>query len=300
MTKSDPSWELYRTLLEVLRAGSLSGAARALGLTQPTVGRHIETLEQALGQTLFIRTQQGLSPTESALALRPYAEALESTCAALLRAAASQGEGVRGTVRISASEVIAVEVLPSILSRLHANYPELAIELVASNRMDDLLQREADIAVRMVRPSQAVLVARQLGQIELGLYGHQDYLARRGTPASLEELAGHSLIGFDKKTAFVRSAIRQMPWISRELFALRSDSDLAGMAALRAGFGLGMCQVGLARGNPDLLRLFPQQVSFAMDCWLVMHEDLRNSPRCRAAFDALAAGLADYIASAAS
>jgi DNA-binding transcriptional LysR family regulator len=300
MNSSEPSWELYRTLLEVLRAGSLSGAARALGLTQPTVGRHIEALEQALGQTLFVRTQQGLSPTESGLALRPYAEALESTSAALLRAAASQGEGVRGTVRISASEVIAVEVLPPILSRLHAHYPELEIEVMASNRVDDLLQREADIAVRMVRPSQTVLVARQLGQIELGLYAHKDYLARRGIPETLEQLAGHSLIGFDKETAFVRSAIKQIPWIRRELFAFRSDSDLAGMAALRAGFGLGVCQVGLARGNPDLLRLFPQQVRFVLDCWLVMHEDLRNSPRCRATFDALAAGLSDYIAGAAA
>lgn len=137
---TEPGWELYRTFLAVVREGSLSGAARALGLTQPTAGRHVDALEQALGLSLFIRTQQGLSPTEAALSLRPFAESLESTSAALLRAASSQGEGVRGTVRITASEVVAVEVLPPILADLHAAYPELTIELVPSNRLEDLLR----------------------------------------------------------------------------------------------------------------------------------------------------------------
>ena len=161
MITPEPGWELYRTFLAVVREGSLSGAARALGLTQPTAGRHVDALERALGFSLFIRTQQGLSPTEAALSLRPFAESLEATSAALLRAASSQGEGVRGTVRITASDVVAVEVLPPILADLHAAYPELTIELVPSNRMEDLLRREADIAVRMQRPSQGVLVARR-------------------------------------------------------------------------------------------------------------------------------------------
>lgn len=151
------------------RAGRFAvGAARALGLTQPTAGRHVDALERALGFALFIRTQQGLSPTEAALALRPYAESLESTSAALLRAASSQGEGVRGTVRITASEVVTAEVLPAILADLHAAYPGLILELVPSNRLEDLLRRDADIAVRMQRPSQGVLVARHIGGIELG------------------------------------------------------------------------------------------------------------------------------------
>ncbi|MBU6494549.1 MAG: LysR family transcriptional regulator [Burkholderiales bacterium] len=298
MNANEPNWTLYRTLLGVFRAGSLSGAARSLGLTQPTVGRHLDALEQALGFALFVRTQQGLSPTEAALALRPYAEALESTSAALLRVASSQGEGggVRGTVRITASEVISAEVLPPILAELHAQYPDLSIELAPSNRLEDLLRREADIAVRMQRPSQETLVARHIGSIELGLYGHRRYLARRGTPASVAALGAHAFIGYDKETPFLRGMRAHLPALKDVRFALRTDSDLSALAALRAGFGLGFCQVGLARDNADLIRLFPKQIAPRLDTWLAMHEDLRDSPSCRATFAALADGLLRYVA----
>jgi DNA-binding transcriptional LysR family regulator len=295
MSDTEPGWDLYRTFLGVLREGSLSGAARALGLTQPTVGRHVDVLEQVMGYGLFIRTQKGLSPTQAALALRPYAEALESTSTALLRAASSQGVGVRGTIRITASDVITVEVLPPILTRLHAAYPELIIELVPSNRIEDLLQREADIAVRMQRPSQGVLIARRIGDVELGLYAHKNYLARRGKPASIDELADHALIGFDKETAFIRSFKAQLPELRRDLLALRTDSDLASLAVLRAGFGIGVCQVGLGRRDPNLIRLFPKKISLRLDTWLAMHEDLRDNPSCKVAFAALAQGLEKYV-----
>lgn len=295
MIENALSWDFYRTFLEVLREGSLSGAARSLGLTQPTVGRHVDALETALGYALFIRTQQGLSPTQEALALRPYAEALESTSTALLRAASSQGAGVRGTIRITASDVITVEVLPAIITELHAAYPELTIELMSSNRIEDLLQREADIAVRMQRPSQGVLIARRIGDVELGMYAHKDYLARRGRPARIDDLAGHVLIGFDKETAFIRSMKTKLPDVHRELLALRTDSDLASLAMLRAGFGIGYCQIGLARNNPALVRLFPKRISLKLDTWLAMHEDLRDNPSCKVAFAALATGLEKYV-----
>jgi DNA-binding transcriptional LysR family regulator len=295
MAKIEPSWDFYRTFLGVLREGSLSGAARALGLTQPTVGRHVDALEQALGYALFVRTQQGLSPTQEALALRPFAEALESNSAALLRVASSQRVGVRGTIRITASDVISVEVLPPIITGLHAAYPELVIELMSSNRIEDLLQREADIAVRMQRPSQGVLIARRIGDVELGLYAHKRYLDRRGKPASIDDLANHALIGFDKETAFIRSMKTQLPALRRELMSLRTDSDLASLAVLRAGFGIGVCQVGLARRDPDLIRLFPKKISLRLDTWLAMHEDLRDNPSCRVAFAALTEGLESYV-----
>src|SRR5215469_11428656 len=144
----DIGWELYRSFLGALQEGPLSGAARALGITQPTVGRHISALEASFGLALFTRSQAGLLPTEAALALRPYAEAMRSTADALRRAADSQGEGVKGTVRVSASEVVGVEVLPPIVARLRQTYPQLTVELVLTNRVQDLLQREADIAVR--------------------------------------------------------------------------------------------------------------------------------------------------------
>src|SRR5262249_36927421 len=133
MSSLSPDWSLYRSFLCVLRSGSLSAGAREEGLTQPTVGRHIDALEKALGVSLFIRSRHGLAPTDAALELRPYAESLEATAAALVRAAVGRA-GTRGTVRVTASEVVGAEVLPPILARLHEAHPGLAIELVLSNR----------------------------------------------------------------------------------------------------------------------------------------------------------------------
>ncbi|BEP64157.1 LysR family transcriptional regulator [Variovorax sp. V213] len=297
MTSKNIGWELYRSFLAVLREGSLSGAARALGITQPTAGRHVAALEEALGVVLFTRSQVGLMPTEVALALQGHAEAMESTAASLARAATSQGEGVRGVVRVSASEVIGVEVLPPIVARLREQHPALKVELVATNRVQDLLRREADIAVRMMRPRQEQLVARRIGQIELGFHAHKDYLARHGTPRKLEELAAHSVIGYDQPSAFVRNAGKSLKGFNRETFSLRTDNDLAQLALIRAGAGIGICQVGLALRNEALVRLVPRTFSLKLETWVTMHEDLRNSPRCRAAFDALVDGLRQYIGS---
>ena len=291
------AWEYYRSLLAVLKHGSLSGAARALGITQPTVGRHIAALEQALGATLFTRSQQGLLPTEVALALRPHAETMEHTAALMQRAASSQGQGVAGTVRIAASEVVGVEVLPPILARLRERHPGLTIELVLSNKVQDLLRREADIAVRMLRPRQEQLVARKVGDIELGLYAHADYLARHGVPAGLPDLAQHAVIGYDEASPFVRNAGAAFEGFARDNFAWRSDSDLAQLALIRAGAGIGVCQAGLAARDPALRRVLPQAFALPMETWVTMHADLRGSLRCRATFDALAEGLRDYVAS---
>jgi DNA-binding transcriptional LysR family regulator len=292
---SDIGWEMYRSLLAVLNEGSLSGAARALGVAQPTVGRHVAFLEKALKLALFTRSHTGLMPTEAALALRSYAQSMESTAAALERAAASQGSGVRGTVRITASDVIGVEVLPPIIAGLRDAHPELVVELVLTDRMQDLLRREADIAVRMARPRQELLVARHVGRIDLGLYAHQRYLSRHGTPGSLADVAGHALIGFDQPTLFVRGAGKSLSGWRREAFAMRTDNNLAQLALIRAGAGIGVCQAAIAGRDDALVRLLPKQFSLPLETWITMHEDLRNSPRCRVTFDALVKGLQQYI-----
>ncbi|QNM94724.1 LysR family transcriptional regulator [Chitinimonas koreensis] len=297
--ENEIGWELYRTFLAVLTEGSLSGAARALGITQPTVGRHVGALEAAFGQPLFTRSQTGLLPTEAALALRGYAQTMHSTAAALARAAASRGQGVSGVVRISASEVIGIEVLPPMLAQLRQAHPQLRVELVPTNRVQDLLQREADIAVRMTAPRQAQLIARRVGEVELGLHAHADYLRQYGTPASLDELAGHALIGFDQETPFLRAARKLLPVWGRESFALRCDSDLAQLALIRAGCGIGICQTALAgRPGAPLVRVLGGQFALRLETWVTMHEDLRNSPRCKAAFDALVEGLQAHVAGA--
>jgi DNA-binding transcriptional LysR family regulator len=294
--KSAPiGWELYRSFLGVLKEGSLSRAARTLGVAQPTVGRHIAALEKALNLALFTRSPTGLLPTESALALRAHAEAMDSTAAALERTAASQGEGARGVVRVTASEVIGVEVLPAIVGNLHWKHPDLRIELVLTNKVQDLLRREADIAVRMTSPEQKKLIARRIGRIEVGMHATREYFAARGTPQSIADLDGHTLIGFDQETAYIRSARKLLPSFDRELFALRTDSDLAQLALIRAGAGIGLCQVPIARRSDSLVRVLPRQISLQLETWITMHEDLRNRLSCRVTFEALVAGLQRHV-----
>lgn len=295
MNSSQPNWDLYRTFLAVLDEGSLSGAARALAFTQPTIARHLDALEAALGLELFVRSQRGLSPTEAALELKPYAQTLASTAAAMLRTASGQGGMVKGTVRLSASEVIGVEVLPPMLASLRETHPALTIELVASNAVENLLRRDADIAVRMVEPAQEALVMSRLGEITLGLHAHRDYLGRHGVPKCLADLRDHSVIGFDRETPAIRALLQRVPNFDMPRFALRTDSDLAQLAAIRAGFGIGVCQVALARRSSDLVRVLPEDFDLKLGTWIVMHENLRSTPRYRAVFDALASGLRRHV-----
>ena len=285
-----PDWALYRTLLAVIDEGSLSAAARSLGLTQPTVARHVDALAAQLGTDLFVRSQRGLEPTDLALSLRPFARTMATTAAALLRTASGASGSVEGTVRISASDVVGVEHLPPILARLRRDHPALMIELTLSDRVDDLLAREADLAVRMTEPTQTVLLARRLPPLELGFHAHREYLARRGMPTDIGDLTTHDLIGYDVETPALRAMAALLPALDRREFALRTDSNLAQLAAIRAGFGVGLCQVAIARRDPALTRVLPEVV-LPLPLWIVMHEDLRTSARYRAVFDALTAGL---------
>ncbi len=288
---SEPDWDLYRTFLAVTREGSLSGAARRLGLTQPTVARHIEALERAVGAELFVRSQRGLTPTEMGLELAPHAEALALDAATLWRTASGRPGEARGAVRVTASEVVGVELLPPILAALRRRRPALVIELVLANTLDDLLRRESDIALRMVEPAQDALIARRLPSITLGLHARRDYLDQRGRPRTMADLAHHDVIGFDRETPATRAIMARQQGLSRASFALCADSDLAQLAAIRAGFGIGMCHVSIARRDSRLERVLEAEVAVELGLWVVMHEDLRTSVRCRVVFDALVEGL---------
>ena len=287
-------WDHYRTFLAILEEGSQSGAARALGLTQPTIGRHLDSLEIAAGKPLFLRSYQGLLPTETALSMRAYAETMAASAAALARAASGDGDNPEGTVRISASEVIGLEVLPPILAELQERYPRLTIELSVSDAVEDLLKQQADIAVRMVQPSQGALVSRKIGGIPIGLFAHRRYLERHGTPKTIEDLSSHRLIGFDRQLAYVREMAKKHPEFSDVRFDFRSDSNVAQLAMIRAGGGIGMCQLALGARDPDLVQLLRGQIPLELMTFLVMHENLKMVPRCRVAFDALAEGLLSY------
>lgn len=291
---AEPGWELYRSFLAVVREGSLSGAARALGLTQPTIGRHVDALEAALGVGLFTRSQHGLKPTHGAVALVPHVEAMASAAGALRRAASGDALEERGVVRITASEMVGVEVLPPALAAFREAHPHIDVELVLSNRNTDLLRREADIAVRMVKPTQQKLVVRKLGTVTVGLHAHPRYLQAHGTPRTLDALRAHPLIGFDTVAPMRTLPKLPLPTISRDLFAFRSDSDLAQYAALKAGFGVGFCQAPLGKRD-QLTPILGGILDFELGVWLVMHRDSRSSRRVRIFFDHLAAALVTYL-----
>jgi len=295
MIRRPPGWDELRTFVEVAGDGSLSGAARRLGITQPTVGRHIDALEAALGLTLFTRSPRGLTPTPAALALEPHLEAMAAAAAALARTASGEAAADRGTVRVTASEIVGVEVLPPMLAAFHAEHPGVAIELALTNRTQDLARRDADIAVRMVRPTQTGLVARRIGSSRISLFAHRDYLARFGEPRSLADLASHCVIGFDRDNSAFRGLGGYAGTLTRESFGLRCDSDLAQLAALRAGVGIGGCQDNIARRTPELIAVMPNAFHYALEVWLVMHEDLKATRRVRLLFDHLAMGLTAYV-----
>jgi DNA-binding transcriptional LysR family regulator len=289
-----PSWDHYRAFLAAWRSGSFSGAARTLGLAQPTVGRQLDALEEALGLALFTRSPAGLVLTEAGAALIPDALSMEAAAEALVRAASARPDTVEGVVRIAASEVVGGLVLPPILASLRAQHPGLVFELALSNRNEDLLRRDADLAVRMARPVQTGLFARKLGEVELGLFAHASYAKRHGLPATPAELLHHPIIGFDRDDTAARSVAGAQTF-NRELFAYRCDNDLAQIAALKAGFGLGGCQAPLAARDPQLIRVLGAHFSFHLEMWLVAHEDLKTHRRVRAVLDHLGAQLPRYL-----
>jgi DNA-binding transcriptional LysR family regulator len=297
MANAEPPWDLYRSFLAVLRLGSLSAAARSLGLTQPTIGRHIASLQKALGnRALFTRSQIGLLPTDAAHRLRPHAEDMAAAAAAFVRTGSADVEETGGVVRVAAPEVIGVEVLPGILSDFRNSFPTVVIELSLSNQIADLLRRDADIAVRLVRPQQKALLAKRVGKVALGFYAHRRYLERCGYPDRLEDLPEHALIGFDRASP-PADFLKAVPLpVTRELFAFRCDNDLAQLAALRAGLGIGVCHTPIARRDHNLLPLLDKQFKFDRDIWVVMHSDLRRNSRMRALFDYLANRLAQFAA----
>jgi DNA-binding transcriptional LysR family regulator len=287
-------WDLFQSLHAVLEAGTLSAAARLRGLTQPTLGRHIETLEQRLGSPLFLRSPRGLQPTDLALELKPHLHDMAAAASAAVRDASGAADSLAGSIRITASEIVGAEVLPPLLADFRRQHGGIIIELMMSNIVDDLSRREADIAVRMAPPTQSALVAKKVGEVQLGFYATPDYLERCGRPGSIAELKDHTVIGFDGPARSIRDLAGINVPVSRETFDFRSDSDLAQLAVMRAGYGIGVCQPTIARRH-GLVRVMPNVVVFNLGVWIVMHENLRASRRMRLMFDHLVEGVTAYV-----
>ncbi|MFV2090104.1 MAG: LysR family transcriptional regulator [Pseudomonadales bacterium] len=290
-------WELWRSFLATAENGSLSGAARSLSLTQPTVGRHIDKLESSIGTSLFTRSQSGLLPTSTALNLLPYARDMSAAAQALIRMASGEAGSAAGVVRLTASHVVGAELLPPVLAEFRKIHPDIQLEVVLSDRQDDLLRHDADIAVRMTRPSQSALVARKVGDVGIGLYADADYLNRCGLPTTTEALLAHSLIGVDRATYPIAAlSIGDTP-VTPQIFSYRCDNDLGQLAAVRAGIGIGVCQHVIAARDPNLVAVMPDKINFQLGMWLAMHEDLRSTYRIRLLFDFLAEEMGALVGS---
>lgn len=288
-------WDLLQSLHAVLEGGSFSAAARLRRLTQPTLGRHIDQLERQLGAPLFLRSPRGLRPTDLALSFRPHLADMAAAAQAAGRDASGVANSTGGVVRVAASDVIGIEVLPGILTSFRQANPGIDVELALSNKIEDLTRRDADIAVRMARPTQNSLVAKKVGELTLAFYASPDYVARKGLPTTFEELTQHNLIGFDRNLPELVSDLSIGRPVTRDLFALRTDNDVAQLAALKAGFGIGACQRQIGK-RFDLVPVLPDLFSFKLDIWICMHETLRGSPRMRLMFDHLASELGAYAA----
>jgi DNA-binding transcriptional LysR family regulator len=285
-----PDWTLIRSFLAVAEAGSLSAAARATGVSQPTLGRHIQAIEAGLQVPLFTRTAQGQTLTDAGRALLPAARAMQAAAAELALTAKGHAIGIEGTVRITASRVVSHTILPPILARLRAEEPGIQIDLVPSDATENLLFGEADIALRMYRPTQADLVARHIGDLPLGLYAAKTYLDRKGRPATPEDLAQHDFVGQDRMDQIIRVMARLGMDVTRSFFPVRCDDPLTYVGLVRAGCGLGgiLCRLGDADPGLERVDVIPDLPSLPV--WLTAAPRLRQSPRLRRVWDALAAG----------
>ena len=288
-------WSLIQSFLAALDQGSLLGAARALNASQPTIGRHIAELESQLGVVLFERTGRGLLPTATALRLAESARAMQAGADQLARSVSGAEAGVSGTVRITASQPVACMLLPPLLARMRIELPEVQVDLVASNEVTNLLRREADIALRMVQPTQASLVAKRIGKVTLGTYAHRDYLRRRGTPRQPADLMQHDVVGNDRQGDIARGFAAMGFPVERQQFALRTDDLIAYWQVVRSGLGIGFVADYMARTEPDLVALLPMLKLPELPIWLTVHREIRTNQRIRAVYDFLAQAVPDAL-----
>lgn len=286
-------WTLYRSFLAILKEGSLTGAAQRLRLTHPTLRRHLEALETGLGAKLFVRSPRGLEPTDLALELASTAETMQLAADAFVRRASAAADEPTGSVRITASEIIGSEILPAMLAEIRNAHPGLEFEVVLTRSVEDLLRREADVAIRMARPVQPDLLARKVGEVTLNLYAHRRWLDRHGPPSGLDDLvAAHHLIGYDRDPAIIQAVERAGGRIDRSAFGYRSDNDLAQLAAVRAGLGVGLGHDVVMQKDPDLVQVLPA-FSQTLEVWLATPPALRNVARVAITLEALSRGFRD-------
>lgn len=280
-------WTLVRSFLAVAEEGSLSAAARRLEMTQPSIGRHVKLLEDALGVSLFTRVHRGLELTETGQTLLAPARDMLAASVRLELAAEGRSERLSGTVRITASEVVSHYHLPQIFAAIRMQEPDIQLELVPSDTSENLLFREADIAIRMYRPSQLDVVTRHVGNLPVGLYAAKSYLARKGPLKQIEDTGSHDFIGFDKSDMIIR-IFREMGLdVDRNFFPVRTDSQAIYWEMVRMGCGIGASQRAIGDADPLVERLDIDLPMPPMQIWLTAPEVLKTNPRIRRVYDLL-------------
>ncbi len=289
-------WNRARAFLVTAEEGSLSAAARALGMTQPTLGRQVSALEEELGVALFERVGKGLELTPAGVELVEHVRAMGDAAIQLSLAATGRSQSIEGSICISAVEVVAAYILPPILNTLRQLEPGIDIEVIASNSASDLKRREADIAVRSFRPAQADLIARKLGNDKARLYASRDYLARLGNPTTPEQVAKADFVGFDRTDQLI-NAYREVFGLelSQEHFPLITESHLVQWEFVRHGAAIGIMPESIGDAEPGVVRVLPDVPPYVGEVWLVVHRELRTSPRVRRVFDFLADAFASEL-----
>ena len=284
-------WSLLESFSAVGEHGSLSAAARALGASQPTLSRHIATLETQIGARLFERVADGVALTDIGAVLIAHAKDMADSASKLSMSIEGQTESLSGTIRLTASQIMATYVLPDILAELRETKPDIDIELVASDKTENLLRREADIAVRMYRPTQEDVISRKIGELRMGMYAHQSYLDRHGEPASIEDATGHTIIGYDRSSQIIEGFKAAGLEVNREFFAFRCDDQVVCWEMAKAGFGIGFNQIQIGDSTPKMVRIESAGEVGRLPVWLTAHSELRSSPRVRFVFNFLAGKL---------
>ncbi|MDP5362682.1 MAG: LysR family transcriptional regulator [Paracoccaceae bacterium] len=292
---SSLDWSLVQSFLAVAETGSLSAAARQLGTSQPTLGRQIKQIEAQLGAELFYRQARGFALTQTGAALVRPAQAMRDAMQQIALTAAGQRARLEGTVRITASVATSAQHLPRIIARIRKLEPQIAIELVPSDDSRNLLYREADIAVRMYRPTQLDLVTQHLGDIPLGIFAAKTYLAERGMPQSPADLARHDFVGFDSGNEIIDGFRAAGLEVDRDYFKTRCDDNVAYWELVRAGCGIGFAQADVGRSDPLVDQIEIGMPLPTLPVWLTAHEAMRQTPRIRRVWELLEQGLRPLV-----
>lgn len=286
-------WNQVRAFLATVEEGSFSAAARALRTTQPTIGRQISELEGALGVTLLSRSSKGTTLTDAGRGVLGHVRAMGEAATLISMAAVGHAQEISGEVAITASDLVAVGMLPAILAPLRAISPGVRLRIISSNDIQSLARREADIAVRHVRPNQSELIARHVGDLRANLYAASSYLDRAGRPRTPRDLADHAFISGLRPEQVIEPLQNQGIPLQPAKFVVTSDSGAVVWEHLKSGYGISLLPEPLCDAEEGLERVLPSFRSVEFPLWLVAHRELRSSKTIRVVFDLLARGLSE-------